>query len=66
MLALHRPEPHLRRVDTPDPVEREIREGGVATVYLTKDLKHNRSVALKVPRRSSPPLGTVSSLFSVS
>lgn len=29
-------------------VERGIGEGGMATVYLAKDLKHNRSVALKV------------------
>ncbi|HSH74111.1 MAG TPA: protein kinase, partial [Longimicrobiales bacterium] len=29
-------------------VEREVGEGGMATVYLAKDLKHNRNVALKV------------------
>ena len=29
-------------------IERELGEGGMATVYLTKDLKHNRNVALKV------------------
>ena len=29
-------------------IEREIREGGMATVYLAKDLKHERKVALKV------------------
>ena len=29
-------------------VEREIGEGGMATVYLARDLKHNRNVALKV------------------
>ena len=29
-------------------IERELGEGGMATVYLAKDLKHNRKVALKV------------------
>ena len=29
-------------------IEREIGEGGMATVYLAKDLKHERKVALKV------------------
>ena len=28
-------------------IERELGEGGMATVYLAKDLKHNRNVALK-------------------
>jgi serine/threonine-protein kinase len=31
-------------------VEREIGRGGMATVYLARDLKHERSVALKVLR----------------
>ena len=29
-------------------IERELGEGGMATVYLARDLKHNRSVAVKV------------------
>ena len=29
-------------------IDREIGEGGMATVCLAKDLKHNRNVALKV------------------
>ena len=29
-------------------IERQLGEGGMATVYLAKDLKHNRNVALKV------------------
>ena len=31
-------------------IERELGEGGMATVYLADDLKHNRKVALKVLR----------------
>ena len=33
-------------------IESELGEGGMATVYLAKDLKHNRNVALKVLARS--------------
>ena len=34
-------------------IEREIGAGGMATVYLAGDLKHDRDVAVKVLRRSS-------------
>ena len=36
------------------PVEREVGAGGMATVYLARDLRHKRSVAIKVVR---PELG---------
>ena len=29
-------------------IERELGQGGMATVYLAKDLKHDRQVAIKV------------------
>ncbi len=32
-------------------IERELGEGGVATVYLADDLRHERKVALKVLKR---------------
>ena len=32
-------------------IEREIGSGGMATVYLAEDLKHERKVAVKVLRR---------------
>ncbi len=31
-------------------IERELGAGGMATVYLAQDLKHNRQVAIKVLR----------------
>src|SRR5688572_22163937 len=37
-------------------IERELGSGGMATVYLARDVKHNRKVALKVLR---PELGAV-------
>ena len=36
-------------------LERELGQGGMATVYLAEDLKHHRKVAVKVLRPSSPP-----------
>ena len=38
-------------------IERELGEGGMATVYLAKDLKHNRNVALKVLRPGEQAFG---------
>ena len=40
--------PTARRPGRPLPVERELGAGGMATVYLAQDLKHDRKVALKV------------------
>ena len=37
-------------------IERQIGAGGMATVYLARDLRHNRNVALKL---LSPELGAV-------
>jgi len=37
-------------------IDRLIGEGGMATVYLARDVRHNRKVALKVRR---PDLGAV-------
>src|SRR5207342_1466575 len=37
-------------------LEREIGRGGMATVYLARDIKHDRSVAVKV---LDPELGAV-------
>src|SRR4249919_2784508 len=37
-------------------IEREIGRGGMATVYLARDVRHNRKVALKV---LNPELGAV-------
>ena len=39
---------HARRAFTAYTVERELGSGGMATVYLAHDQKHDRSVAIKV------------------
>ncbi len=36
-------------------IERELGEGGMATVYLADDLKHQRKVALKVLKPELEP-----------
>src|SRR6185295_13956606 len=42
---------HLQSVVGPAyPIERELGRGGMATVYLARDLRHDRRVALKVLR----------------
>jgi eukaryotic-like serine/threonine-protein kinase len=42
---------HLQTVIGPAyPIERELGHGGMATVYLARDLRHDRRVALKVLR----------------
>ncbi len=38
-------------------IERELGEGGMATVYLADDLKHQRKVALKVLKPELAALG---------
>ena len=39
-------------------IERELGAGGMATVYLAHDLKHDRPVAIKVMRNSDAPVDT--------
>ena len=58
-------------------IERELGEGGMATVYLAEDIKHNRKVALKVlkpelaavvgawPRSRSRPSSSTSCCSSI-
>jgi len=37
-------------------IERELGHGGMATVYLARDLKHGRYVAIKVPALTTAAL----------
>jgi hypothetical protein len=47
---------HLQTaLGTQDTVERELGRGGMATVYLARDLRHERLVALKGSDRISAP-----------
>jgi serine/threonine-protein kinase len=58
VLATHRPDRYLHVSNAPGRlaqaladryrIERELGQGGMATVYLAEDLKHGRKVALKV------------------
>src|SRR6186713_305848 len=46
------PSGHLQSVVGPTyPIERELGRGGMATVYLARDLRHDRLVAFKLLRR---------------
>ncbi len=39
------PSPVSTQPSTADAIERELGEGGMATVYLAEDIKHDRKVA---------------------
>jgi len=41
-------------------VEREFGQGGMATVYLARDLKRRRRVAIKIVSRMWPPRSRLS------
>ena len=47
-------------------IERELGAGGMATVYLAHDLKHNRPVAIKVLRGRGTRSGSGSIAISPS
>ena len=46
-------------------IERQLGEGGMATVYLADDLKHERKVALKVLKPELGPLTLKAHLYNI-
>src|SRR5262245_40600754 len=51
------PSPRLGELSNRYTIERELGRGGMATVYLARDLRHDRSVAIKVLDDSVPAAG---------